>query len=91
MPSFLNNLGTSFRNRFEHTGNLTDIHAAVSNYSLAATYPSGPPSRRFPAATIWARWSQISNLPESLIAYNTAIQLVSQVAGLERTIQAASY
>ena len=52
-----------------------------------ATYSSGPPSIRLKAAIRWAQYSASYDPPQSLEAYNTAIQLVSQVAGLEQTIQ----
>jgi hypothetical protein len=43
---------------------------------------------RLKAAIQWAHYSRSSDDPsQSLDAYNAAIQLVSQVAGLEQTIQ----
>ena len=39
------------------------------------------------AAIRWAQYSSFYDPPQSLEAYNTAIQLVSQLAGLEQTIQ----
>jgi hypothetical protein len=84
-PSWLINLGSSFLSRFEHTGDLDDIHTFLCNCQCAA-YSSGPPSKRFKAAILWAQYSSYDP-PQSLNAYNTAIQLVSQVAGLEQTIR----
>ena len=51
-----------------------------------ATYSSGPPSKQLMAALCWAQHSSY-DLPQSLEAYETAIKLVSKVAGLEQTIQ----
>ena len=88
MPIRLNNLGISFRCRLERTGDLADTHTLLSIYRRCATYSSGPPSTRLIAAIRWARWQHSSHdSSQSLEAYNTAIQLVSQVAGLEQTIQ----
>jgi tetratricopeptide (TPR) repeat protein len=85
MPIYLNNLGLSFESRFEHTGDLADIHKLLSivHVRQCATYSSGPPSARLKAALKWAQHSSY----DPLEAYNTAIQLVSQVAGLEQTIR----
>ena len=83
----LNNLGNSFQSRFEYTGDLSDIHVLLSIDRRCATYSSGSPSTRLMAAIRWARHSKSYDPPQSLEAYNTAIQLVSQVAGLEQTIQ----
>jgi ssDNA-specific exonuclease RecJ len=35
MPGWLNNLGNSFRIRFEHTGDLADISEAISSQQKA--------------------------------------------------------
>ena len=86
MPRQLNNLGNSFQSRFKYTGDPTDIHTLLSIDRRCATYSSGPPSIRLIAAIRWAQHSSYDP-SQSLEAYNTAIQLVSQVAGLEQTIR----
>ena len=88
MPDFLYNLGISFRCRFEHTGELSDIHTLLSIDRRCATYSLGPPSRRLMSAIRlgWAQQHSSYDPPQSLEAYITAIQLVSQMAGLEQTI-----
>ena len=58
MPNRLTNLGHLFRHRFKSTGDLADIDTAISDYSLAATYSSGPPSKRLDVAIVWTKWSQ---------------------------------
>jgi tetratricopeptide (TPR) repeat protein len=83
MPSRLNNLGKSFQSRFQYTGDLADNSMALSKYHQSATCISGSPSQRLDSAIQWAKLSA----PQSLDAYTIAIQLVSQVAGLEHTIQ----
>ena len=86
MPRQLNNLGSSFESRFKCTGDLADIHALLSINRQSATYSSGPPSTRLMAAIRWAQYSSYDT-SQSLEAYNTAVQLISQLAGLEQTIQ----
>ncbi|KAF8157266.1 CHAT domain-containing protein [Crassisporium funariophilum] len=87
MPALLTNLGDSVLHRFKQTGDLTDVHTAISNYRLAASCSSGPPSERLHAAQNWATCSKAFDSSQTLDAYSLAIQLVSQVAGLEQTIQ----
>jgi len=87
MPSRFNNLGNSFWHRFQHTGNLSDTCLAISNYRQSATYKSGPPSVRLAAAQRWAQLSVSYNQTDSLQAYDVVVSLLSQVAGMERTIQ----
>jgi hypothetical protein len=86
MPGQLNNLGSAFLRRFERTGDHADIHTLLSIDRRCATYSSGPPSRRLMAAIRWAQHSSYDP-PQSLEAHNAAIQLVSQLAGLEQTIR----
>ena len=87
IPRHLNSLGNSFLCRFKSTKDLADIFTLLSIDRQCATFPSGPPSIRLKAAIRWAQISSDYDPPQSLEAYNTAIQLVSQVAGLEQTIQ----
>ena len=86
MSGRLNNLGSAFLYRFERTGNVVDIHTLLSIDRRCATCSSGPPSRRLMSAIRWARYS-FYDPAQSLEAYHTAIQLVSQLAGLEQTIR----
>jgi len=86
MPGWLNNLGTSFRSRFECTGDFSDIQTATSTYQKSAT-SIGDPSNRLRAAQQWAQLSMTHNPPHSLTAYGVAIDLVSEIAGMDRTIE----
>jgi hypothetical protein len=86
-PRWLNNLGDSLQTRFERLGDINDIHAAISRYSLAATYSTGKPTTRLNAARKWARLCQKFDPSQLLDAHRTAIHLLSQVAGLEQTIE----
>ena len=85
MPGQLNNLGSAILCRFKRSGDLDDIHTLLSIDRRCATCSSGPPSRRLMSAIRWARHSY--DPAQSLEAYYTAIQLVSQLAGLEQTIR----
>ena len=86
MPSWLYNLGSSFQSRFKCTEDMADKYMHLSLDCQCATYSSGPPSKRLMAAMRWAQHSSYDPL-QSLKAYGTAIKLVSEVAGLEQTIQ----
>jgi len=87
MPSRLINLGNSLLVRFKHTGDFSDTIAATSNYRQSATHTSGSPSVRLTAAQHWARLSASHNPLDSLEAYDTVVNLLSQIAGMDRTIQ----
>jgi len=86
IPGLLNSLGNTFRSRFERTGNISDLYTATSTFrKLATTF--GPLSTRLYAAQQWAQLSQISRLSETLMAYGVAVDLITQIACLDRTIQ----
>ncbi|PPQ81854.1 hypothetical protein CVT25_013454 [Psilocybe cyanescens] len=87
LASLLKQLGDTFSERGARTGALPDIHVAISNYSLAATCSAGPPSLRLIAALQWAELSRSYSRAQLLDAYRVAIDLVSQLAGFEQTIQ----
>ncbi|CAA7267783.1 unnamed protein product [Cyclocybe aegerita] len=89
MPSFLKSFGDSYLSRFEHTEDRSDLEAAVSNYRQSANSRSGPPSIRLDSAKKWAELAMKGSPSESevMAAYETAIRLASQVAGLEQTIE----
>ncbi|KDR81061.1 hypothetical protein GALMADRAFT_61169 [Galerina marginata CBS 339.88] len=87
MPTRLYTLGNAFESHFAHTKDLSDIHMAISNYHQAATQVIGPPSICLQAALSWASLSEKFHTSDVLDAYQTAISLISHVAGLEQTIQ----
>jgi len=86
-PSWLNNLGNSLLGRFKRTGDFSDTIAATSNYRQSATHMSGSPSVRLTAAQLWAHLSASHNPSDSLEAYDTVVNLLSQIAGIDRTIR----
>ncbi|KDR74208.1 hypothetical protein GALMADRAFT_70977 [Galerina marginata CBS 339.88] len=79
--------GRSLLLRFERNGDLRDLENTISNLRLAASYSFGRPSVRLEAAKTWANLCQKHDPPQSLEAYDVAIQLVSLVAGVEHTIE----
>ncbi|KAF8961807.1 CHAT domain-containing protein [Flammula alnicola] len=87
LPGRLNALGNALLCRFERTGDVTDMETGISKYRLAATSSTGPPSERLTAARIWAEESRTIAPMQSLEAFSRAIELLSQVAGMEQTIQ----
>jgi len=87
MPARLNNLGVSYQCRFNYTNNPTDIHTTLSLYQKSAT-TFGPPSTRLHAAQKWAQPVSVTHdLAQSLAAYAVIIDLISQIAGMDRTIE----
>jgi len=86
MPVRMINLGTSYLRRFVHSDDPTDISIASSIHRKAAT-AFGPPSIRLDAARKWALLSMVYDPPQSLKAYGIAIDLISQLAGMDRTIE----
>jgi len=87
IPSWLNKLGNSFAHRFECTGDLSDILTAISSYRQSTTCNAGRPSVRLVAAQCWAELSVSHNPIDSLKAYDVVVSLLSQIAGMEMTIQ----
>jgi len=86
MPGRLANLGSSFHCRFDHANDLTDIYTTLSVYQKTAT-TFGPPSIRLDAARLWAQLSVTHDPSQSLTAYGVVISLISQIAGMDRTIE----
>jgi len=82
MSNQLNNLGQSWHKYFLQSQNLEHLDKAISAYCLSATHNTGPPSVHFHAAQAWAHLAQT----DTLEAFKKAIELLSQVAGLEQTV-----
>ncbi|KAF8901389.1 CHAT domain-containing protein [Gymnopilus junonius] len=87
MPIILGNLGLSYASRFQFTHDSSDGLAAAAKHRLAATYPMGTPSIKLIAAKRWAEIANDIDRQHLLDAYTTAINLMSQVVGLDQTIQ----
>ena len=101
MPVVLLNQVISLSNHIIHTRDITELGTAVSKIRLAATSSTGSPSSRLAAAQFWATlsqslpaealnaWATLSqSVPaDALNAWTTVIQLLSQVVGMEQTIQ----
>jgi len=86
IPGWLNNLANSFHSRFHHTNNLADIHSAASNFQKSAT-TFGPPLVRFNSARQWVQLSIAHDLPHYLMACGIAIDLISEIVGMDSTIE----
>jgi tetratricopeptide (TPR) repeat protein len=86
-PNFLNSLGLSLERLFNHTKDPKDIRQSISRYSRAATWYTGIPIVRFYAAEKWAQLSAKFDRSTLFDAYNTTIQLLSRVVGLEQTVE----
>jgi tetratricopeptide (TPR) repeat protein len=86
-PSFLISLGSSLELLFDHTKDLKDIRRSISRYRIAANWSTGIPSSRFFAAEKWAQLSAKFDRSTLFDAYDTTIQLLSRVVGLEQTVE----
>jgi len=86
MPSRLHNLANSFGSRFSLMGDSSDSNTAIKLYKKSAT-SLGSPSVRLTAARHWAQFTTSQNHPEAMEAYGIAIDLISQVVGMDRTVQ----
>lgn len=84
--AYLNTFGLSWKSRFGYTNNEEDLANAISNYRLSAVQISGYPQERFSAARSWAMLSRQSDQSDKLEPFRVAIDLYSEVAGLEQTI-----
>jgi len=86
LPLRLNNLGNIFLRFFRHTGDVSHRYAAMDLYQKSAT-SLGNPSDRLTAAQNWAQHARFLDPPAAMRAYAIAIELVSQIAGMDRTIE----
>ncbi|KAH8107799.1 CHAT domain-containing protein [Cristinia sonorae] len=87
VPRYLRWLAMTMQARFEITGKQEDILSAIASFRSAATHLTGHPSVRLTAARQWAVLCRDHDRPQSLEAFRVAIELLSQVAGLEQTIR----
>lgn len=87
MCNILHYLGTAFGLRYEHSGERQDLETAISKHRAAAMYPIGPPSKRLTAARHWVARANLIDPQQTLDGLGMSIELLSQVAGLEQTIE----
>ena len=80
------NLGNSLQNHFECTGEISSAHTAALTFQKSAT-SIGHPFARLTAAQRWAQLSITHDLPHPLKAYGVAVDLVSEIVGLDCTIE----
>ncbi|KAJ7233540.1 CHAT domain-containing protein [Mycena rebaudengoi] len=85
-PSRLSNLGHSLQQRFEQFHDPKDSQQLLLHYTRAACLTTGPPSKRFFAATQWAHHAHIHEPSSILHAYTTAIELIPELAWLGLSI-----
>jgi tetratricopeptide (TPR) repeat protein len=63
------------------------LEGAMENYSLAMQSYSESPSERYNIANKWARYADTHCHPSALGAYDIALQILPQVAGLSMDVQ----
>jgi tetratricopeptide (TPR) repeat protein len=81
------NLGKAYLRRFKHSKDRSDMTLAIAQYRMSATNKFGVPSMRLASAETWARLSRPIDPQQSFEAYAVAVELISQVAGLDQTVQ----
>ncbi|KAG2011630.1 hypothetical protein CC2G_011723 [Coprinopsis cinerea AmutBmut pab1-1] len=86
-PPRLQLLAVALESRFKHAKDKCDITKAISLFREAATYPIGRPGTRLRAAKEWGLLCRHHDPPQSLEAFKVLVELLSQVAGLEDTVQ----
>ncbi|KAF8546117.1 hypothetical protein OG21DRAFT_1586548, partial [Imleria badia] len=79
-PSCLNNLGNTFRARFQRLGELSDLEEAISLYLHAVSTSTGSISVRFRASRNWILCAQLTHHHSLFHAYSVAISLLPQLA-----------
>jgi len=62
------------------------VYPYITVTACSPTHITGAPSVRFHAAKTWARLARVPVSVDTLEAFRTAIELLSQVAGLEQTV-----
>jgi tetratricopeptide (TPR) repeat protein len=91
LPLLLTRLGQSQYTLAKFNGRGEDVENAISTLKIGATSISGPPQIRFQAARTWARLlsldPQHAQPSEILSAFDTALNLVTLIAGLDQTVQ----
>ncbi|TEB27228.1 TPR-like protein [Coprinellus micaceus] len=85
----LSNLAAASLSRALSTGSAEDMEITISHFRRAATSTLGPTSRLVFAATHWARLlnEHYPDSPDIIVAFDTAIQKVGLMVGLDQTIQ----
>ncbi|KAF8205151.1 CHAT domain-containing protein [Mycena galopus ATCC 62051] len=90
-PSRLSNLGNSLLRRFERLHDSEDSQQLLLHYTSAACSTTGRASVRFNAATQWAKHAHVHKSSSILHAYNTAIELLPELAWLGLSIPDRHY
>ena len=85
LPSRCNNLGQTYQLRFQSTHYFPDIQNSIASYRQAAE-ANGTPSIRLESARLAATLSSEHDNSHCLTDFALAISLLSEVAGLEKTI-----
>jgi hypothetical protein len=84
----LDTLGDLLADRaVDSRGDLSDIQAAISNYTLSATSPKGQHALQLITARKWAKLAEKFARPDVLDAYSVAMNLISRAAGLDKPIR----
>ncbi|KAF7334983.1 hypothetical protein MVEN_02248400 [Mycena venus] len=90
-PETRNNLGNALFLRFKQSNNPDDIWETIQQYTSAACSTTGPAYKRFHAASKWAQHAQTIQHHSLLDAYQTAIDLLPELAWLGLSITDRHY
>jgi tetratricopeptide (TPR) repeat protein len=86
LPILLNNLGQAHRMRHMHLPELQTLDSSLCCFRKSALCLAGDPRTRYKAACSWAEMARLRDLPDHLLAYQTAMDLVPHIVWLGSTI-----
>ncbi|TEB31151.1 hypothetical protein FA13DRAFT_1733081 [Coprinellus micaceus] len=88
LPSTFNSLASACYRYHKTSGHRDHLDEAISNFKSAALCTSGSPEYRLRGATLWANLCVLHcESLEVLTAFETAMNLIALMAGLEETVQ----
>lgn len=89
LPSWHYSVGISLYKRATKISSFEDLDVSISHFRSAAMSTFGTPQTRLKAAR---RWTWLLNVhdpvsPDTILAFDTAVHLLTLVAGLEQTVE----
>ncbi|CUA71843.1 N-(5-amino-5-carboxypentanoyl)-L-cysteinyl-D-valine synthase [Rhizoctonia solani] len=78
-------LGRAYATQFQESREIKHLHDSLDCFRKAAQYVAGRPSIRFDCARQWAKLAAQHDIPESLEAYQVAIDLIPGLVWLGST------
>lgn len=83
---WLNNLGNSYHSQYKHSKSPEALAQSVECFSRSALSLTGQPRYRFQAALTWAKLAPLRSTSETLLAFQTSINLIPHVVWLGKSL-----